>query len=684
MSTHKILQADSYSSSISFFTFAIATYTTTQAGAWSSASTWGGSGVPGNTDTAVITYAVTLASAVTVGTSPAVATTDAVTINNNGTSTNGTLTIQSGGILTLRGRLTAAGTSSGIAFLKVEPGGGVVVDSTQATAQTNYIMRMTGTSDYFWFAGTSGGTRPYITALNDPMPNVGGTPAALPCRITSGFSGNPRFIATYSTFTRVGSTSTLYAISGPCYPDISYCRFDTCGTIYIAGLPATVTLNIQSSTWVNSVAAPVIVTAANTLNTSGTRAIQRCVFDTGIAAAATDVIMNNNIVCGYNANAGVSQTGGLGLISDTLFILPQSTSGGGYFQRYLNCYILGVYQATNARFSLTSNVVTNTDVDASTPTFDRLIFDYPNTSSVAYDGGVVAGGDLGDSGDLIQTPSSNPASAITTTIANSIALPISSGHPADSYASRGIYPGTMFTGRGHANTIMRSYHNTWFSYDGSATRGSHGVINVAESTTSTVATVTLFRDNLCWSNLTSGMPMTLDTSATTNAVTPSGVYNNASYNLITHSQSGSANGKTYFGTSSGTIGANDIVNSDPGFVDSTRCFVKWVRTLRGDLGSGSSNGAGSYTGATYTDEQTIAFGIAELKKLNDADFDSRYTRAALTAYVREGFKVTNASFRSGSSDTGTIGGANYHKSTRSTTKLSALRTAINTRYGISV
>jgi hypothetical protein len=473
-------------------------------------------------------------------------------------------------------------------------------------------------------------------------------------QFTSGFSGNPRFVATYTDFTRIGGASTAYAVFGPCYPDISYCTFDTCGTINLEALPATSVVSLQHSTWTNLQASPILITATNTAKTTGTWAIQYCVFGgfgPGIAVNA-DFVMNNNIIAGYTANSGVSQTTGLGLISDSWFILRYATGGAGYYQRHKDCGILGVYQANNARFATTSTTVSKGDPDASTPTFDGLIFDYPNTTSGDYSGTeTVPPGANGDTGDLIQTPQTNPASSITHTIANSIALPISSGHPSDSYATRRLYPGTMFTGRGFGNVKMQGKNNTWYMGDGSAVRGNHGGINIAEGATALAGTVPIFRDNLCWSYATAGLPLLLANPSGVNPYTPSGTDHNASFNLITHTQSGTSNGTHYFGNTDATVGTGDITAVDPGFVDRDRCFVKWVRTLVGDLGTGTWT-AGKRTDETNTDEEIIATGLAEILKLNDATFDSRYTFAAYQAYVRAGFAPTNPTYRN-SNSTGT-------------------------------
>lgn len=77
------------------------TYTTSQAGNWSSAATWGGAGVPGISDSVTITRPVTVDVNTTVGTSGAAGTIDVIV---DALSTNtGSLTIGSGVTFVVRG-----------------------------------------------------------------------------------------------------------------------------------------------------------------------------------------------------------------------------------------------------------------------------------------------------------------------------------------------------------------------------------------------------------------------------------------------------------------------------------------------------------------------------------------------------------------------------------------------------
>lgn len=644
-----------------------AAMTTTRAGDWSNitpgVTPWtaltgsGTDGLPGTSDTVTLSHAVTVSSTEVMGTSPATSVA-VITINNNGTSTNGSLTIQQLGDLSVRGQITTSGSAGATSYIRIEAGGHLRIDSTQATAQVRYQIRLGGISDYIILAGTSTHGRARLTNIIGNMPNAGDV-TSLGAQINGpSFAGVVKnlIVGTYGDITGFGGTGTSYASYGATFPDLADCVISTCGTFYSAGtFYGDSVISYQRCKFINSVESNIIIRTGNVLNTTGTRQIVNSVFDRGIGWSASDITAQNNIVSGYPASSGVVQTTGLGLISDSLLILPFANSGSEVNNRYDNVYILGIGNATNARFAATGS--TYGDPDSSTPLFNNLIFDYPDTSSV--DLGGWTGSDWGDHGDLIQTPSSNPASPITSSLWNSIALKTYAGNAADGYLSRGYGPGAAFTGRGYANTIMKMRDCTWYNNDGSATLGSHGGINVAEAASSPVGVVPEFYNNILYSTRTAGVPALKAPATLTNPFTPSGVHHNASWNMITHNQPTSSSDDTiYYGETTGTIGTGDLISVNPQFVDDERCFVKWVRVLRGDMGTGAWS-AGKRADETYTDAETIIFGLAEMRKVLDEDFDSRYTQAALKEYVREGFRPTNPAYNQTGSAGDTIGAVEY-------------------------
>ncbi len=632
---------------------------------WAALTGQGTGGVPGNTDTATLTHAVTVSSTEIVGTSPTTSTA-VLTINNNGTTTLGALTILNGGTLSVRGQITTNGSAGSRVKIQVDAGGELKIDSTLATAQVRYQIRLVGINDYINLVGTSISSRARLTSVVGTQPNNSNA-ATIGAQINGPtFSGIVKnlIVSRFSTITFFGGTGTSYASYGATFPDFEDTILDTCGTFYTAGtFYGDSVVRYLRCKFINSIAANIIIRTSNVLNTTGERSIKNCVCDNSIGWSASDIDTDNNIVSGYPASSGVVQTTGLGLIKNSLLILPFANSGAEINNRYDDVYVLGIGGATNARFASSSS--TYGDPDANTPVFNGLIFDFPNTSSV--DGGGWTGSDWGDHGDLIQSPSSNPASPVTTSLWYSIALKIYAGNPADGYVSRGFGPGAAFTGRGNANTIMKMKNCTWYNDDGNAALGSHGGINVAEAAASPIGAVAEFFNNILYSKRTSGVPALKAPATLTNPFTPAGVHHNASWNMITHNQPGSSSDDTiYYGTTTGTIGDGDLISVDPQFVDDERCFVKWVRVLRGDIGTGAWS-AGKRADETYTDAEPIVFGLAEMRKALDSDFDSRYTQAALKAYVREGFRPTNSAYNGTGSGGVTIGAVEYTSSTSSTT-----------------
>lgn len=124
-----------------------ASYTTTQSGAWSSASTWGGGGVPGSGDDATISagHTVTTSSAVTV---------DAVTIAGTLTTSNvltvgGTLQVNTGGTFNVGGNAQCDD-------LTLQTGASVLPDAgaRNLTIDDDLTLAGTGSIDYTNGGGT--------------------------------------------------------------------------------------------------------------------------------------------------------------------------------------------------------------------------------------------------------------------------------------------------------------------------------------------------------------------------------------------------------------------------------------------------------------------------------------------------------------------------------------------------
>jgi len=592
-----------------------------------------------------------------VGTSPST-NTAAITVSNivgNG-SFQGRLTVNTN--ILCRGALSSSSTGPGdITFNSV----GIEFDNTHATTAVNYAMNWVGTStgtitfngsalSRCYMRSTSGGAVATVSG------NGGATTAKLVATYTDfsyiGDSSHDGFFAVYnwdiqnSTFDHCGRWNITAGIfSGTSFMNLDYCTF-TSGqsTALVSTVTAVLNMTLDTGTHANS---------------GGTRNITHCSFDGDIAwttNAANFTI--NDCVFGNNAHGfAASPT----LACDSFqrnFVMRKyggSASGPTMPGTVKDCYFMGYNQSNNGYLMTVPGLG---DVDSSHPIVDGCIFENPNASTTTYAGGPTTADS--DTGDCIQTPTVNPASLVTLTVARCIILPISSGHLSDGYACKGLYSGTLLTGRGaslQSNIVYRFYHNTAHCDAGTGVT-THGSIIIAEQADSTVGQCSNYQSNINWSRNASGSTTTPiwenSTSTVVNGITPANVTNNCNYQIATFSSmSGTAVGTVYkFHASGATPGANDTT-ANPQFVDDRRCFVKWVRTIIGDLGSGVN-----YTGAANSDEDILTLAIPKMLAIyNPADvhYDARFTQQALLAYVRAGFAPTNSALSAAGHDGVDIG-----------------------------
>ncbi len=203
----------------------MAAFTSKAAGDWSASgqTTWNEVGIPGAGDTVTITHAITVTDARIIGTYP-VAGTDVVTVN-----AGGTLSINSGGQLTLRGDLrTAAATG----VFAMNGTGSLIFDSTGAASPTttSYRVICANASSVVAITG-SAGSRTSVTSLT--------TGGALPGRFTNnGGGGQGRITASYCDFSFIGNASTqsfnaLATTTGQT-TTFDLCTFDNCGQIFVS------------------------------------------------------------------------------------------------------------------------------------------------------------------------------------------------------------------------------------------------------------------------------------------------------------------------------------------------------------------------------------------------------------------------------------------------------------------
>lgn len=206
-------------------------YATNQAGAWSNSAIWTPTGVPADTDTATVTHAVTVDANTTVGGSGA-AGTAAITVSGSGS-----LTVNTGVALTVRGDTVLANT-----VLTLSAGSTYYFDSSLAAGTPRYKIRIGSTNGQtnskLVCSGTSGSRVTIGKAAGSGNGLIGrgvnGSTTWCPAR------------ATYTDFSDLGSTSTGYdndgvELNGTTGHEIylDHCVFTRCGRVIVSPAAAT-------------------------------------------------------------------------------------------------------------------------------------------------------------------------------------------------------------------------------------------------------------------------------------------------------------------------------------------------------------------------------------------------------------------------------------------------------------
>lgn len=178
--------------------------------------------------------------------------------------------------------------------------------------------------------------------------------------------------------------------------------------------------------------------------------------------------------------------------------------------------------------------------------------------------------------------------------------------------------------------------------------GGQGMLALAEAGNGYLHMVAKFKNNLGWNDVAFSAagfnflayPPTHPVGIVTDIIDPAQCDYNGTWGVRTNGLHG-----PYDIPLSATVGAHDV-NGNPGFLDSTRDFTKWVISIAGATLPGNPT-------PTRTDYN--AYGLTQLSKLNDADFNPAYTLAALKTYIRNGFRPSAPGYITGSSDGTTIG-----------------------------
>lgn len=489
----------------------MAAKTTAQAGDWNTGATWTGGVKPSFGDSATINHNVTVSTPSAVGTSGVAGTVDLTIANGI------TFTIQSGGLLTLRGDTLQNNNST----IDVQGGGTWRFDSSASASPgtTSYVCQIGsahGTTSVFKTTGTSG-NRAIVTSVL--------TSGALPGRFTDGgFLQGGNMTCDFATFTSIGNSTnngfncSIGAGQTTYFRD---CIFDTCGKMGSTfNLNATSNFDMQRCCWKNSPGKVFNIANGGTY-TSGTRLMHQNVFDNTLDffSPLGWTVTENYFDTFFSTIAG-------DFVSFANNHVRMTSATGGiilYGPVSNNNFLFDEAGATNAHFIQTQ----------STMTISGNVFEFTGNDGT---------------GDCIVF--GNPGSASTVTIQNNVYLPNAAGENS----------GTPFSALGNANLTFAFNHNTYFC-------GTQGAA-VGETYAGHAGLCSSFKSNIAHDTSARGY-LIQDSGvndATTDLVSSANLDYNCAYNTLAGSNGHGANNLEF---SSGSGGANNK-DVNPQFYNSAR------------------------------------------------------------------------------------------------------------------
>lgn len=572
-----------------FITFAInsiwaVTITSAQSGDWNSVTTWLTGNIPGIADTAIIEHDVTVTSAVTVGTS-GVEGTAAITINS------GAKLIIDNAMLTCRGDLVVNSTLTGA--LTLLAGGKLLFDDTAIGTAQSYELKLPASSGNPFFVRGDPGNRC----------EIGKVTGATNPTITKSSAIQRGVDAEYCDFNNLGSASTqgarFYAYGGAEKVRLINCNFDSCGTINTFGYFGTDYVEVRNCTFTNPLDTEDLYYQNTTVNTTGTRIFDNCVF-MGKPTFITpkDVSIDN---CYFHQPFYVTAPNTQWASFSNNFIRKTNSSGFSVAGDVSNSFVFNNHDDINPHGIYAT-------FDTFDYVFDGMIFEHSGSNG---------------EGDMILVGS--PTQAQTVTVRNCIVLPNSVGG----------HSGTLITHMGSINHTSRIHNNTFITATDS------GGIAVGETYLGHAGQIEYCRNNIAW-----------DTTPRNYLIRDYGVNDNIpdlvsaanlDYNCIYNQLTGT-NGPGYdqLEFSSGTPGQNDVL-ANPYFTDSTRDLAKWAEEVLGA------------TGDEPTKHLAAMAALQAVNNPNDPDYNASATVANLLSYIRAGFTPNNQSLRGAAHDGGDIG-----------------------------
>lgn len=504
----------------------------------------------------------------------------------------GTLTINTGVTLTVRGDFRQHSAA-------------VTLNGTATVEFDPSAAASPATAAYVWYCGTAVFDSSTIVLAGTDVANrceirtKAGAAAGAYARITDG-DNLARFAQSwqYATLTRLGGSGTDAVHTASPLTTVTDCRFEACGRVQFL---AAFGYGAGTSTFArNTFAGSLGANNLRLVHGFDTEVIEDCVFD---GATQFDTYIPSNCLF-WKETVVVTGTWTGNLVACTNNFGTSMATGSSLDGNYLLCYNGG---------SLVSNPH----------------WYLPNAGPFSLVNNIIDGGDANGDGDVML----HCDYAGTYTVSGNLGV---CGH-------RGIAasPGTLVTIFGVAGTLIVCEHNTWYCGVQSVLAGEGGT---------PAGVIDSYKSNLAFSDPTYaaysptaelGPGHIRDTAYV--GVPASGPDlgdgGDCTHNTAWRCYTGGVEGGAYNAPMSGAApGANDQ-NADPDFVDGTRNLCEWGRSL----------------GLTGTNAQIAADTVTAMSKLNDSDFDTRFTLSALMTWVRAGYAPTNTALKDAGHDGVTIG-----------------------------
>lgn len=555
------------------------TYTSTQTGNWSSASTWGGNGPPGAGDRAIVatTHVVTVDVNTTIGYSPA-AGNDAVTVQGTGQ-----IIVAASKTFVVRGDMGVHcnGLTAGI---KLSAGSTLEFDASGASSPS--------TTRYSLY-GTSGGGSLVLLEANGS--------AGSHCVVRSNASGGVAIItgeavtqaggiiATYTDFLRIGDAThpgfVPYFFTDSVKWDVQNCTFTTCGPINSGGSPAgTSVVKHNNNVHTGSLGNYNLFINFGTKTGGGAHEIIGNVFDLPVGS--------NGSSTGYAEAATIT---GNYFGGSVWFVSPVGSAGANNWTLFQNNLVRGgVTPLGSVSYSIAGDVLDNyIFVDSYAELHAHFPDTYTENANVSFLRNLMDASyidvDVVDESDGIVT--NNSSTSQTLTVKNNIVMPCGSG--------RGC---TSLIGYRYLDMPFVAFvveHNTAIP--------AADVLELAGANDAAGSSAGTIKNNIFWDSVANRGPIANDTThgagATptiqTDIFPPAAILNNCQHNMLATVPGKSFltnQGNGYSAKWSVTPGSSDLY-VDPQFNDVTRNIPTWDTAYLGN--SASATWASKSSGYTF-------------------------------------------------------------------------------------